>query len=172
MHKSNKLTCNICGLGTVAVLVILDQLAKAAAVAGLKDSTGIDLINGVLRLQYLENHGAAFGILQNQQWLFLILACAFILAACVIYVRMPYTGRMIPLRCVILFLGAGAIGNMIDRALQGYVVDFIYFSLINFPIFNVADIYVTCSAAALILLILFYYKDDELPFFSPKKENS
>ena len=57
---------------------------------------------------------------------------------------------------------AGAIGNMIDRTLLNYVVDFLYFSLIDFPIFNVADIYLTCATIALGILIIFYYKEDEL----------
>ena len=60
---------------------------------------------------------------------------------------------------------AGAIGNFIDRIRQGFVVDFLYFELIDFPIFNVADIYVTVGCILLILLLLFYYKDEELNFF-------
>ena len=65
---------------------------------------------------------------------------------------------------------SGAAGNLIDRILQGYVVDFFYFRLINFPVFNVADCYVTISAAALIILFLFYYKDSDLEPFSLKKK--
>ena len=57
---------------------------------------------------------------------------------------------------------SGALGNFIDRIAHRYVVDFFYFELIDFPVFNVADIYVTVSAVLLILLILFYYKEDEL----------
>ena len=65
---------------------------------------------------------------------------------------------------------AGAIGNLIDRMIHHYVIDFFYFSLINFPIFNVADIYVTLSAIALILVIFFYYKEEDYAvFFSSKK---
>ena len=63
----------------------------------------------------------------------------------------------------------GALGNMVDRTTQGYVVDFLYFKLIDFPIFNVADCYVVCAAGLLILLIGFFYKEDELSFLSSKK---
>ena len=63
---------------------------------------------------------------------------------------------------ILIFLIAGAIGNFIDRILYHYVIDFIYFSLINFPVFNVADIYVTCSVFVLFILILFVYSEDEL----------
>lgn len=170
MNKINKQAAHICSIAVIAVLVLLDQLTKAAAVACLKGSSGIDLLEGVLRLQYLENRGAAFGILQNQQWIFLLLGVCFLVVACYIYIRIPYTKRMLPLRIVLLFLAAGAVGNMIDRALHSYVVDFIYFCLINFPIFNVADIYVTCSVIVFVLLVLFYYKEDELSFFGSKRE--
>ena len=80
-----------------------------------------------------------------------------------LYLRTPVRKRYLPLLAVYLFLVAGALGNLIDRILYRYVIDFIYFSLIDFPVFNVADIYVTCSIVVLFLLILFYFKDmDEL----------
>jgi signal peptidase II len=71
---------------------------------------------------------------------------------------------------LLVLVASGAIGNMIDRLSQNYVVDFVYFSLINFPIFNVADIYVTCSTVGLILAILFYYKEDDFRFLSLKPQ--
>ena len=67
-------------------------------------------------------------------------------------------------------IAAGAIGNMIDRIRFDYVVDFIYFVLINFPIFNVADIYVTVSTVALVVLLLFVYKENDLNFISFKQK--
>ena len=86
-----------------------------------------------------------------------------ILAAVIyIYARMPVTRKFMVTRILIVLIGAGAVGNFIDRIRQGYVVDFFYFSAINFPIFNVADIYVTCAAVLLILTVLFYYKDQDL----------
>ena len=71
---------------------------------------------------------------------------------------------------ILIFLMAGAVGNLIDRASQQYVVDFLYFKLINFPIFNVADIYVTCSAIALMILGIFYYKDEDIEMIFPSKK--
>ena len=70
------------------------------------------------------------------------------------------------------FGSAGAVGNMIDRISQGYVVDFLYFKLINFPIFNVADCYVTIAAACLVILIMFYYKDEDMACFAIKKHGN
>ena len=70
--------------------------------------------------------------------------------------KVPHERRFIPLRICMLMIASGAIGNMIDRIRLNYVIDFFYFELIDFPIFNVADIYVTVAAIFLILLILFY----------------
>ncbi|MDY3716667.1 MAG: signal peptidase II, partial [Blautia sp.] len=76
------------------------------------------------------------------------------------------------LRLLSYFITAGAIGNLIDRVRLGYVVDFIYFSLIDFPVFNVADIYVTGSMILLILLVLFFYKNEEdFAFLARSKKN-
>ena len=73
-------------------------------------------------------------------------------------------GRYLPLLLVCELIFSGAIGNFIDRVRQQYVVDFIYFSPIDFPVFNVADIYVTVGCALMVVLFLFYYKDEELGF--------
>ena len=78
------------------------------------------------------------------------------------YVKMPHTKRFLPLRACFVAIAAGAIGNMIDRISLNYVVDFFYFKLIDFPIFNVADIYVTCATFVLVFLIVFYYKEEEI----------
>ena len=83
---------------------------------------------------------------------------------------MPVSRRMLPLRLITVALAAGAIGNMIDRIVHHYVVDFIYFCLIDFPIFNVADIYVTCSCVLALILIFFYYEDEEFDFLFGKEK--
>ena len=77
---------------------------------------------------------------------------------------MPVNKKLQSLRIILIFISAGAAGNLIDRFFLGYVRDFIYFSLIDFPVFNVADIYVTCAVALLIILILFYYKEEDFSF--------
>jgi signal peptidase II len=169
MRKQNKLH-GWWGIPLLFLLVCLDQWTKAMAVACLKGSAGINLISGVLRLEYLENRGAAFGIFQNQQWISLILAVVFLIAAVFFWTRMPVSRRMLPLRLITVALAAGAIGNMIDRIVHHYVVDFIYFCLIDFPIFNVADIYVTCSCVLALILIFFYYEDEEFDFLFGKEK--
>jgi len=144
-----------------AALLAADLVTKAAAAAALAASPKV-LINGVLELRYLENHGAAFGILQDARWLFVVLAAAFVAVGAYVYFSVPRTRRFLLLRVCITMLAAGAVGNCIDRVAFGHVRDFIYFSLIDFPIFNVADIYVTCGAAFLAIIVLFVYKDGEI----------
>ena len=155
---------------SVILLILLDQLTKIWAVVRLKDQPAISLIRGEFELQYLENRGSAFGMMQGARVFFIISTIVLFLLVCVIYIRIPKEKMYLPLRVIAVLFLAGAAGNFIDRVRQGFVVDFFYFSLINFPIFNVADIYVTTATIALIVFILFYYKEADLErIFSKKK---
>ena len=145
----------------IVVGVVLDQFTKSLAVTHLQDAP-IPIIENVFELQYLENRGAAFGMMQNQQLFFVVIGVIMLVLFSYMYVRMPHTKRFLPLRACFVAITAGAIGNMIDRLALNYVIDFFFFKLIAFPIFNVADIYVTCATFALAFLIIFYYKEDEI----------
>ena len=151
----------IIALVAVVLGVILDQYTKVLAVKHLADGP-IPIIKDVFELQYLENRGAAFGMLQGQQTFFFIITIITLILIAVLYVRMPHTKHFLPLRICLVAIEAGAIGNMIDRVTLHYVIDFFYFKLINFPIFNVADIYATCASILLIALLIFYYKDEDI----------
>ena len=142
--------------------VILDQLSKYMAVHFLQGTDGIDLIPGVFRLTYLENRGAAFGVLQGQQWFFYIITAVILVVVVLAFVRIPAGRKFLPLQICGVFIVSGALGNLIDRVRLGYVVDFFYFELIDFPVFNVADIFVTVSAVLLAVLLLLYYKEEDL----------
>lgn len=154
----------------IIALVILDQYTKSLAVVYLKDKPAYNIINGVLELNYLENKGAAFGMLQNQKAFFIFVA--FVILGVIGYVlyKMPDDKKYRVLHLLLSLIAAGAIGNMIDRIRLDYVVDFIYFVLINFPIFNVADMYVSLSTVALVFLLLFRYKENDLNFISFKQK--
>lgn len=152
------------------ILVVLDQWTKHLAAVTLKVNGPIELIDGVLELMYLENRGAAFSMLQNQQWFFILLTAVFLIAAIWLIRKIPKTGRFLPLLWTIDVLVAGAVGNLIDRVAHAYVIDFIYFSIINFPVFNVADIYVTISVVVLVCLMLFHYHDEDFRDIFPGKE--
>lgn len=146
----------------VVLLISIDQLTKQLAVLFLKDAPAVPLISGVFELQYLENHGAAFGILQGKKVLFVILTLIIVAVLIYLYIRIPDTKHYDPMRAAIVLLISGALGNFIDRCSNSYVVDFFYFRLIDFPIFNVADIYVVCAAISFVLLFCFYYKEEDL----------
>ena len=145
-----------------AILVAADQITKWMAVLHLKNQQPKVLINNVFELYYLENRGAAFGIFQGKRIAFLIITIVILAFLAYCFWNIPYTTKFTALRCIIVLIGAGAVGNFIDRMSNGYVVDFFYFKLINFPIFNVADIYVTLSAIFLAILLLFRYKEEDL----------
>lgn len=150
----------------VAAAIALDQWTKSLAVLHLKDKNPLVLADGIFELLYSENRGAAFGMMQGRQVFFLLVAAVVIAAVLYVFYRMPADRRYLPLRFCLVLIASGAAGNTIDRVVQGYVVDFLYFKLINFPIFNVADCYVTVATGCLIVLMLFYYKEEELELFS------
>ena len=148
------------------VLIFLDQLTKHFAVVYLKDQLPVSIIDGVFELNYLENRGAAFGMLQDQKLFFIFIAVVILAVIVYVLIKTPNQRKYTKLHIALVCIASGAIGNMIDRLKLDYVVDFLYFSLINFPIFNVADIYVTLSAIYLVILLLFVYKESDLEFLS------
>ena len=155
---------------STAVLVAFDQWTKNLAVEHLKGQEDISLIPGVLCLHYLENRGAAFGIFQDQRTFLLILTAIILICVCYVLWRIPSDKKYNLLKLLCIMITAGGIGNLIDRVRLNYVVDFIYFSLIDFPVFNVADIYVTTSMFLLLILVLCYYKDEDFQFLKWKRE--
>ncbi len=152
------------GAAVFFALLAADRLTKYAAFTYLKDAKPISVIKGVFSLQYLENRGAAFGIFQNQRFFLLLISAIILAAIAVIYIKIPFKKKYMPLNVIAVMVAAGAAGNMIDRIAKGYVVDFFYFELIDFPIFNLADCYVVVAAAAAIFFVLFYYKDEDYDF--------
>ena len=162
---------NLTGCVAAVILILLDQFTKMLAVVHLKDQPANVLINGVFELRYLENRGSAFGMMQNK--LIILIPVTVVVTVFILYLffkKLPATKHFFWLNAIAVLFFAGAIGNFIDRVRQGYVVDFFYFSLINFPIFNVADIYVTVATVALVILLLFVYKEDDLNFISFKQK--
>ena len=152
----------------VLVLYWLDQITKMWAVMTLKDKPAIPIIPGILELRYLENRGAAFGIMQNKQWFFVLITVIILGLILYIFFKLPEDKKYNLLSLLLLFIAAGAVGNLTDRLLQNYVVDFIYAVFINFPIFNVADMYVSVATTFLVISLLFYYKEEDFYFLSKK----
>ena len=153
-----------------AVLFVFDQFSKHLAVVHLKGQAPYVLIDGVLELQYLENRGSDFGMLQNQKVFILFVGIVFLAVLLFFLLKLPEQKKFRIVHVLLAVIIAGGIGNMIDRFRLDYVVDFISFVLINYPIFNVADIYVTVTFIVLVLLIFFYYKDEDFSIYSRRQE--
>ena len=162
-RKISMVRCLAVDLFLVFFLVIADQVAKKLAYVYLKNQPSVSLIPGVLELHYLypENRGIAFGMFQGSVLFFAVVSMLFLLVLIFVWMRIPKERFYLPLLTIAAVLASGALGNFIDRFFRGYVIDFIYFSLIDFPVFNVADIYVTVAAFAMIILGLFYYKEED-----------
>ena len=160
--KEHSLKYYLRGILLPLFLIALDQLTKRLAVRDLKGTGGRELIPGLLGFSYVENRGMSFGLLQGQRVLFIVITVLICLLLVWIYLRIPEKKRFRALSLCVLFIFAGAVGNFIDRARQGYVVDFLELRFISFPVFNVADCYITWTAVILALLLALRYKDEEL----------
>jgi signal peptidase II len=147
-----------------ALLILLDQFTKIEAAARLAGRAPFVIVPGVLEFSYIENTGAAWGMMAGARTFFIILTLIVIAAVIYVVIRIPDISRYKMLMTSAVFLISGAVGNLIDRVMLHYVRDFIYFRLINFPVFNVADMCVTACVIALIIGICFIYRNDDFSF--------
>ncbi len=170
MNKKSKVFGLLFYIIGIAVLTELDQLTKILAEARLMGKPDFKVIGDAFVLSYLRNSGAAWGMLSGKINLFIIFTVIVVLAVTYVVINMPVTKKYMPLLVTCTLLVSGAAGNFIDRVKFGYVRDFIYFKLINFPVFNVADCYVTVSVVLLIILILFIYKEEDFDFLKLSKK--
>ena len=151
----------------VFILFCVDQYTKWLAATYLKDGKSLVLIKNILSLSYLENSGAAWGVLSGRIILFIILTCILILFIILTMYRLEKLINLDGKKFFLLQLNmavllAGALGNLADRIVNGYVVDFIKTDFIDFPVFNIADCYVTIAMILLIIILLCFVKEDEL----------
>lgn len=151
------------------VLLGLDQLTKYLAIINLKNHPAVVLWDGVLELNYLENRGSAFGMLQNQKFFILFIGVVFLAVILFFLFKLPEEKKFCTVHILLSAIVAGGVGNMIDRLRFDYVVDFISFVLIHFPIFNVADCYIVVATIVLFLLFLFVFEEKDLEFLSFKQ---
>lgn len=148
--------------------IALDQWTKAFMTRLLKNQPAVPIITDILELDYVENRGAAFGMLQGKRIYFIIIAVVVLFLFVWLLLRLPPEKKYCKIHIALSFILAGAIGNTIDRGLRGYVVDFIYFKPIDFPVFNVADIFITVMTIWLAVLILFFFKEEDFDFLRRK----
>ena len=164
MHERKKIAkpkmIALC-LFLIALAVFFDQYTKYLAVSNLKDQNAYVLIDKVLELYYIVNIGSSWGMLAGQKALILFIS-AVIVALCIFMIfKSPEDVKFIPFNISLSMIIAGGIGNGIDRIRYSYVIDFIYFKAINFPVFNVADIFVSLAFLSFLFLLVFVYNEDE-----------
>ena len=152
-------------IGIIVGSVALDQLTKWLAVVFLQPegaAGSFHLWENVLHLTYVKNEGAAFGMLADHRWVFMVFSTVAIIGLSVYLFGFSKDNKWVKISLAMII--GGGIGNMIDRTLLGYVVDFVDFRLINFAVFNVADIFV-CVGCGMMFLWLFKFAefDDEKP---------
>lgn len=150
-------------ISIIAASVILDQLTKWIVVNSMELYESIVLIEKLFSFTYIPNYGAAWGMFSEHRWVFMVVTSAALIIMPIILYRYRKVHFLFSLS-LSLFIG-GAIGNMIDRVFVGYVVDFLEFTFIDFPVFNVADICVVFGAGIMIVYALFFDKT----FFVDKK---
>lgn len=146
----------------LVILVALDQLTKSLAISHLKNTGMVKIVDNWLYLTYVENRGAAFGMLNDKPWFFTILASAFVIFMLYYVIKNRNSlGTFYKVSIVIII--SGALGNLIDRIRLGYVVDFIFSplgGLYDFPVFNFADVYLSVMAIILVIYMIFFEAKD------------
>ena len=135
-----------------------DQFTKYLTVANIALYEDVPFIPGIVQLTYVQNTGAAFSSFEGQQWLFALIFLVFTAAVVYEYFKksMPFTACE---RWLIAAIYAGGLGNMIDRVRLGYVVDMIETTFMEFPVFNVADIFITCGCILMMIHLIFFNKE-------------
>lgn len=138
--------------GIIAVLIVLDQLVKAYVVQNIALGEIKSWVPNLVSLTYLQNRGAAFSILQDQQWFFALITFV-VMGVAVWYLHKHIEDSWWLVTGLVLII-SGGLGNFIDRISQGFVVDMFHLDFINFAIFNVADSYLTVGVIVLVLAML------------------
>lgn len=142
------------------VLVFIDQLTKRLALKYLLNKNPMVIIKNIIEFVYVENRGAAFGVLQGKQTFFYVITIFILIFMTAFLIKLEFTKHNILMFIILCLIFSGAIGNFIDRVKNKYVVDFIYFKPIDFPVFNMADIYITVGCVLLLIGVLTIYKNE------------
>ena len=141
----------------VAGIVATDQVTKFLTVANIPLYQDVPFLPGVLNLTYVQNTGAAFSSFEGMQWLFAVIFLIFTGLILWEYFKKPQPFTRLERWCIAAIYGGG-LGNMIDRLRYGYVVDMIKTEFMEFPVFNVADCFITCGCIMLLVHLVFFNK--------------
>ncbi|HIT32989.1 MAG TPA: signal peptidase II [Candidatus Enterenecus stercoripullorum] len=138
-----------------AVLVVIDQVMKFLVRANIPLGESIPFIPHVMDLTYVQNTGAAFSILREHTWLLTLVSAVMVVVIALLVARRFLTGRLGLLSATLVL--AGGVGNLIDRAVLGYVTDMFQTTFMDFAVFNVADSCLTIGVILLVIYALFFY---------------
>ena len=138
-------------------IATVDQITKYLVVANIELYADVPFLPGIVQLTYVQNTGAAFSIFQGMQWLFLVIFIALTALIIFEYFKKPMPFTTLERWCIAAIYGGG-LGNMIDRIRLGYVVDMIETQFITFPVFNVADCFITCGCILLLVHLVLFNK--------------
>ena len=157
MHRKKHIWCAV----MIVFITVLDQITKFIAVKYLKGNGSVDFLPGIVRFTYSENTGMAFSMFSGARWVFV--AVTVVVCAGILWYLFSNRAKHLWLYWSLGVVCAGGMGNLVDRALYGYVVDFIEPVFIDFAIFNIADCAVTLGAASLIAYLIFdlFKKEDK-----------
>lgn len=145
----------------ILILVGFDQFTKFFIKNNMELYESKPLINGVFSITYIQNKGMAWGMFQGKRIMFIIVTIILLCGCLYVYKNIAGKAKYLAMKIVLVLLISGAVGNFIDRFAYGYVIDFFDFVLINFPVFNVADIFVVVSMFLGVFLLIFKYNDEE-----------
>ena len=147
-----------------ALIVVADQITKYLTVALIPLYGRVDFIPGLLSFTYVQNTGAAWSMFEGMQWMFALIFLVLTAAVLYEYFKSPLPFSTFERWCIAAIYGGG-LGNMIDRVRLGYVIDMIKTDFMVFPVFNVAECFITCGCFAMIFSLLFinkaFWKDDK-----------
>ena len=159
----SRLRLLFCGL-LVALIVIADQITKLLVLKYIPLHSSVDAIAGLFHLTYVQNTGAAFSSFQGMRWMFVGIFLVLTAALWFEYFKKPLPFTNFERFCLAAIYG-GALGNIIDRVRLGYVVDMICLDFMDFPVFNVADCFITCGSVLMLIHLIFFnkafWKDDK-----------
>lgn len=145
---------------SAVILIGIDYVTKILALTKLKPVGSVTMWEGIMDFTFVENRGAAFGMFSGARWFFVILTLVVVAVLCYYFWKLPKTKEYHWLRIAFVLLFSGALGNFYDRLVRGYVVDFFEFTFIDYPVFNVADVYVVLGTILFVFLILFVIKEE------------
>lgn len=139
------------------LLILLDQIVKFICLEKLKPLSSIKIIENFFYLTYVENRGAAFGMLQGARWIFIVIALIASIVCGIYYTKLPKNKFLTLGKISLILIISGAIGNLIDRLFRSYVIDMFHFIFWgnDFAVFNIADVFVCVGTFLLAIIIIF-----------------